>query len=609
LVRTCPELIVTVNEKGKTVELCGRQLLKGSDRCIFHDPYAWRTHAKLMRKEVKEKIKKGDLIFQKYHFPKIDFSKITQEFEGQVDFSNASFHGDAFFNDIVFSGPANFLRASFQRTAKFTHAKFSESVHFHGTKFLRDVWFTATKFLGRTWFTDVEFSGDVYFDSAEFYKATLFFNAKLIAETVFSSAQFSSRTNFINTEFLGIARFSRVKFAGPSRFDVKFSRDVYFNSTRFLRDAWFKHTKFSGRAEFTNVKFAGTARFTHAKFSKTKKTIFTHAKFLGAARFTHAEFLGTTMFIKAEFSGETSFVATEFSGEVRFTDAKFLGTTRFDDVEFLGDVYFDSAEFLRDAWFKHAKFARKAHADFSFSRFHEIVAFGKLIMSDINFAFENALFERGLSVDETSWRKSEFRLLIEKVDLALAAESYHALRRGFGNMGHYGVAGELFYREMTCRKYMASPITYSDSIRFPRWFRSLIQPTVRIESLHPILSKIALLLRVRIRWNKLRQWLWMQTFSITCGFGERPWSVVRLSAATIFIFALVYFSWIRTSMTFLESALTAIYLSFDSFVALGTTQGDILPISYRWLTYLEAVLGLFMMSLFLVVFTRKMSRG
>ena len=70
--------------------------------------------------------------------------------------------------------------------------------------------------------------------------------------------------------------------------------------------------------------------------------------------------------------------------------------------------------------------------------------------------------------------------------------------------------------------------------------------------------------------------------------------------------ALVYFIWGSFSSS---SFLDTLYYSVVSFVALG--YGSWAPLPEGWAKYMgavEAVLGVFMMALFLVTFTRKMTR-
>ena len=462
--RTCPELILTKKERGKIVERrCDRQLLEGSDRCIFHDSEAWRTHAELMWQEIREKIDNGDLNFQKYHLPEINFSTITREFKGPADFSEAVFHGNV--------------------------------------------------------------------------------------------------------------RFSHMTFFGS----------VDFSDAEFLGDALFSNAKLSGDVAFFDAKFSGGAAFEFAKFSKNVR------------------------FVGAEFSGYAWFSYTEFLGVTDFNEAKFSKTAWFSYAEFLGDTSFDHAKFLGVTHFKNAKFWEERKIRFDFSRFYEIVRFDGIVMSDVRFTFNNTVFERGLSMNEYLWSQSGFRLKIEESDLVSAADSYQALRRGFENMGHYRAAGELFYLEMACRKNTITLITHSDSIRLPKRFGCLIQTVRRSKPLRPVFNKIALLLKVRVRWSNLINWLWMRLFDVSCGFGERPRRVLLGSILTVLTFTGLYFP-IVDSTNILGRLKTAFLLSLDAF-----TPGKFLNIPFtspgEWFVQIETVLGWFMLSLFLVVFTRKMSRG
>ena len=93
---------------------------------------------------------------------------------------------------------------------------------------------------------------------------------------------------------------------------------------------------------------------------------------------------------------------------------------------------------------------------------------------------------------------------------------------------------------------------------------------------------------------------------ILCGYGEKPERVVISAAVVVFGLALIYLA-IGTLMpnTFLNS----LYYSAISFTALG--YGSWAPKPFGWVKGLgafEAFLGVFMMALFLVTFTRKMTR-
>jgi hypothetical protein len=149
-------------------------------------------------------------------------------------------------------------------------------------------------------------------------------------------------------------------------------------------------------------------------------------------------------------------------------------------------------------------------------------------------------------------------------DFNSAVDSYRRLKQWYTTAGIYDVAGEFFYREMEARR-------------------------------------------------KLRHWkaephlkLWDWILRLLCGYGEKWWRVIIWATAVVFGLALIYFAiGTLTSNTFLNS----LYYSSVSFTALG--YGTWAPQPTGWVKGLgafEAFIGVFMMALFLVTFTRKMTR-
>ena len=348
----------------------------------------------------------------------------------------------------------------------------------------------------------------------------------------------------------------------------------------------------------------GDLNFQGYHFPKIDFTVIP-VKFKRQASFNNAVFHGDVNFGRTTFLDDVKFGGARFLGDVNFGDAKFAGWAWFDSAEFSNRTSFFGTEFLGPAWFYAVKFSGGAKLDFTFSRIRSFVTFDGRVLSKARLNFRNTLFERGLMIlNEDIWSKCDFRLMTE------TAESYHALRRGFKNMGRYRVAGELFYREMICRRNMISIseiITYSDSIGLPKWLRNLIQTFTRIKPLLPVFNRMALFFKVRVKRNDLINWLWMRLFDITCGFGERPKRILLGCVLTVLIFTGLYFP-IVDSTSILRRVQTAFLLSLDAF-----TPGKFLNISFtspgEWLVQIETVLGWFMLSLFLLVFTRKMSRG
>ncbi len=145
-----------------------------------------------------------------------------------------------------------------------------------------------------------------------------------------------------------------------------------------------------------------------------------------------------------------------------------------------------------------------------------------------------------------------------------AVETYRRLKIWYTEHGMYNVAGKFFFREMTANrksmKWWPNP--------FPR--------------------------------------AWSKFLSILCGYGEKWHRVIISAVIVVFGLALIYLViGTLTPNTFINS----LYYSAVSFTALG--YGSWAPEPTGWVKGLgafEAFLGVFMMALFLITFTRKMTR-
>ena len=146
----------------------------------------------------------------------------------------------------------------------------------------------------------------------------------------------------------------------------------------------------------------------------------------------------------------------------------------------------------------------------------------------------------------------------------IAAAAYRRLKQWYTNAGMYDIAGEFFFREMEAK-------------------------------------------RKGVKWRpNPRHRAWSSFVSLICGYGERPFRVVASGAVVVFGLALIYFAiGTLTPNTFLNS----LYYSAVSFTALG--YGSWAPEPTSWVKGLgafEAFVGVFMIALFLITFTRKMRR-
>jgi hypothetical protein len=152
----------------------------------------------------------------------------------------------------------------------------------------------------------------------------------------------------------------------------------------------------------------------------------------------------------------------------------------------------------------------------------------------------------------------------KRVWCTIAIDTYRHLKLWHTNAGMYDVAGKFFYREMEAR-------------------------------------------RKALSWqSKPFYKLWHSALRLLCGYGEQWWRVVGWAATVVVGLAVIYYLWGSFSSS---SFWDTLYYSAASFTALG--YGSWAPQPTGWAKGMgaaEAFIGVFSMALFLVTFTRKMTR-
>ena len=150
-------------------------------------------------------------------------------------------------------------------------------------------------------------------------------------------------------------------------------------------------------------------------------------------------------------------------------------------------------------------------------------------------------------------------------DFDSAPDAYRRLKQWYTNAGMYGIAGSFFFREMTARRKQMA------------W-----------------------------RPNPIHQ-IWSKFLSLICGYGERPLRVIGWAASVILGLALIYF--LIGSVWEWSAFWRSLYFSAVSFTALGYGKwADMTSDWIRGLGAFESFIGVFSIALFLVTFTRKMTR-
>lgn len=165
-------------------------------------------------------------------------------------------------------------------------------------------------------------------------------------------------------------------------------------------------------------------------------------------------------------------------------------------------------------------------------------------------------------LEEADWG-STYKIGEEiKKDFYSAESIYRRLKQWYTNAGMYDIAGEFFFREMTAQ-------------------------------------------RNRIKWRP-QPWhrAWSKFVSLICGYGERPFRVVASGAVVVFGLAAVYYLLGGLTLPY------SLYYSAVSFTALGYGSWAFRP-PEDWVQAVgaaESFIGVFMIALFLITFTRKMRR-
>lgn len=172
-------------------------------------------------------------------------------------------------------------------------------------------------------------------------------------------------------------------------------------------------------------------------------------------------------------------------------------------------------------------------------------------------------FPRDTKLEEVDW--GNYILGGEKKGtFGFASDTYRRLKTWHTEHGLYDIAGRFFYREMEAKR------------KFLSWRKK----------------------------PQLKLWNWI--LRMLCGYGEKPERVIISAATIVFGLAIAYFLWGSFSSS---SFADTLYYSVASFTALG--YGNWAPQPTGWAKGVgaaEAVLGVSMMALFLVTFTRKMIR-
>lgn len=157
----------------------------------------------------------------------------------------------------------------------------------------------------------------------------------------FNGGKFTSEVNFTKATFLGPVDFIDAEFQDSAKFvETHFAADAIFISAKFLSEVSFFEARFSGRAYFFEVTFVVDASFMSVNFDG--EAVFSDSSFSGRVDFYSCKFANATLFRRSSLAKELSFRSS------KFTEAVDFHTASCDDVSFY-QCQFAEAVFFRSA--------------------------------------------------------------------------------------------------------------------------------------------------------------------------------------------------------------------------------------------------------------------
>ena len=342
----------------------------------------------------------------------------------------------------VFTNSIDAQNCVFEEQAEFYNCIFEEHTEFDKSSFLSDVSFKRSIFRGSDFksisFRGVTFGGDeINFCLTEFYSGD------------FSKAIFKENSyivDFKGTKLYNVtfneAQFKRIvsfeKFENPTEIkNTKFERVIFsqqanFHNVLFYDDISFQNTIFTGKTYFLNI--------TSKKISEN--TIIGREKefSFNGAKFQSETYFNGNNYIELNFS-EVEFGVKDKDVTISFSNAKFYESIRFHHCDFYSSINFENTTFEKLVDFHGAIFFEAQ--PFHFTDFSEEAIFANVkfkrevqflyckIKPDSYIRFESSIFERGLELS-----RSNFRRNINFWDITIDKEGEQEIFRNLNNQ-HY----------------------------------------------------------------------------------------------------------------------------------------------------------------------------
>jgi uncharacterized protein YjbI with pentapeptide repeats len=435
----------------------------------------------------------------------------------------------------------------FPENWSFSSQNFRIDVNFWGATFQKNVYFDRTVFQGHADFSRAKFEGEVRFCETDFRKYVNFERAYFKDGAAFDRSIFQDRVDFIENNFKGGLSFDRTVFQDHVDF-----RETDFHGYTHFSGASFQNVDFEG-ATFKDVEFIG-ATFKDVEF---RRAIFRNAYF-DETVFRDADFIGASFnlasFNRAIFQAYADFSMTKFKGDASFVETTFQ------------DVSFEKATIERNFSFISPQVEKFDLQDTQFFFRGSITA--NLAQAKFHRAYIENISFTGCDWPRGSVIYEEVHMEDENLSFKEMETIYRSLKQNMERHGDYSRAGEFYYREMEMRRKGT---------------------------------------------KKKKERLLLELYRFLAGYGEFYWNTAAFSGIIILIFALLYgisdcLQYSVRNPCIYQEIIDVVYFSFVTFTTLGL--GDIRPLTSlgKVLVCFEAVIGAFMIAVFVVVFVRKMAR-
>lgn len=458
---------------------------------------------------------------------------------------------------------------------------FKKPVTFHGVTFLGEVFLNLDeeehKEAGQT-----VYENEVSFTKCTFQDLTHIKSAIFEQKTTFNESIFEKRATFAKARFLEKAFFIQTHFKGTCRFEA----------TNFERPATFEQAVFDKKANFKKVYFHHTFLFRKAKFNDS--ATFENGNFAGFARFEDMECSGNFSLKKVTLDGKGYFHRVKIGGEGIFRGITAKDSQYFSWMECESDVDFSGIEALSSFYIQETK----CHGEIKFTRsvfHHDLHLIGSYFGKRVNLG--QTVFHMRLNCSEATFN-DDVVLYASSPNLLLLKRKQIEGKIASHCEGEFHKAKEVYVMLRRCFDYWGE---HENSEWAYYNFRKAERKAQ--QSKNPI-TKAKL----------FANWLF---FDLGCGYGTKPTNVTVLAGFLIMAFTAIFWHFgqffvVDPSLGDTTNGLSfmqALYVSSMNFVTLGTE--GIAPSFDHWIKYfvaIEGFLGLFLMTVFVGTYTRKMAK-